>query len=262
MDDFLINAVMAAFGISIGSAPLGSFILWRRLSYFGDTISHAAMLGITISVMMHIHHIWGILLISLLPLLVLIKLPHGYAKDMSLNIISNSSVALSVIILSMNYVSSASIMSMLFGDILTVNHHDIVSIYCAAIVIVLVTFLRWKKWLFMTINKDLAQVANLNTTLMQVEFIILLSVFIAIGINVVGILLINSLLIIPAATARILVNNPLQMILLSSGICFIASILGLLTSLQFDFPTGASIIVVATLFLILANCFSYIRNYK
>ena len=260
MDNIFFNSLVIVFGISVGTGPIGSFILWKRLSYFGDSIAHSALLGVTFAMLIKIHYTVGILLVSLFPSLILLKLRNCYTEDIVLNIISNFSIAVSIIILSILPFSDVSITSMLFGDILIIDYKDIIVIYCIIVLSVIITTIRWKKWLLMSISKELAIVARLNTKLLEAEFIILLSILIAISINIVGILLITSLLIIPAATARVLINTPIQMVILSSLICFISSVFGLVMSFQLNIPTGPSIIVTSIIILILANVYSCIRE--
>ncbi|MBQ4875187.1 MAG: metal ABC transporter permease [Rickettsiaceae bacterium H1] len=257
MDDIFFNALITTFGISIGTGVIGSFVLWKRLSYFGDTVAHSALLGLTFSMIMRTNQIVGILMVALFPALILLKLRDCYGKDTLLNIISNSTMALSVIVLSLFPSFDTNLMAVLFGDILAINWQDILLIYCVMIFSVLVIVIRWKKWLLVAVSKELARVKGFNTKILELEFVTLLSILIAISINVVGVLLITSLLIIPPAGARILIKTPVQMVILSSIISFLSSVLGLIMSFQFNTPTGPSIIIMSTLILVSANIYSY-----
>ena len=263
MKNILLNAVITVFGISIGVGPIGSFVLWKKLSYFGDTIAHSALLGVTLAMIMHVHHIIGILLIATLPSLMLLQLRNYYTKDMLFNITSNSSLALASIILSIIPLSNTNVItSMLFGDVLAIDYSDIIVLYIATISIATIIACQWKKWLLITISTDLAIVAKLNTKILEIEFMILLSILIAVSINIIGILLITSLLIIPAATARVIIKTPIQMIVLSSILCFTSSICGLFASYTFDIPAGPSIIMMSTAILIATNLCSYIHSHR
>ena len=258
MDYLFYNALIAILGISIGAGFLGPFVLWQRLNFFGDTIAHSALLGVIISTVLHIHYVIGILFVSLLPSFILVNLPKHYSKDMLLNVISNTNFSLAVVMLSVMSLPNSKIMSMLFGDLLNIDYYDVILIYCAAFIVMIMIYLQWKKWLLMTISEDLALVNQLNIKALKMSFMLLLSMFIAISINIVGILLITSLLVIPAAIARRFINNPIQMILASSLICFITSTCGLILSFYFNTPTGPSIILISAVFFL----FSYIHKYK
>ncbi len=259
MGDIFVNALLTILGISIGVGPIGSFVLWKRLSYFGDTIAHSALLGVSLAIMTGLNHIVAILCVSLLSSFVLLKRSQVYTEDTLLNVISNFSMALGLIVLSVFSLSETSLSSILFGDILAVSYHDIALIYFVTVLLLLIVLFRWKKWLLVAINKDLAIVAKLNVALLELEFSIVLSILIAVSINVVGALLITALLTIPAAAARVLINTPKQMVIMSSLICLLSSLCGLLVSFQFNFPTGPSMIVLSVAFLGLANLYSSIR---
>ncbi len=258
MDSLFYNSLITILGVSICSGFIGPFILWKRLNFFGDTIAHSALLGVIISTMLKVHHIVGILLVSLFPCFILTNSPKHYSKDMLLNVISNTHFSLAVIMLSALSLPTSKILSILFGDLLSVNQQDIILIYCAAIVIVIVTFVQRQKWLLITISEDLALVNKLPVKSLQLTFMLFLSVFIAISINILGVLLVTSLLIIPAAIARKFISTPIQMMLLSCIICFFTSTFGLILSFYFDTPTSATIILTAAFFLFL----SYIYKYK
>ncbi len=258
MADLFTNVVLVILAISIAVGPLGSFVVWQRLSYFGDTVSHSAVLGVTIAMIMKVNYIFGILVVAFVPSLILLNLRNCYTKDMMFSIVSNSSTAVALVLFSI-IAPYTSIMSLLFGDILTVDSSDILLTYFLACVIVVVTVTQWKNLLLITISRNLAIVANINVKLLQLTFMTLLSIFIALSINVVGALLVTSLLVVPTATARVLTHKPVSMVVISSIICFIASLGGLLISFQFDSPTGPSIIVASTAVLILSNIYSYIR---
>lgn len=253
LDDFLIRAALAGIGVSLAAAPLGCFIVWRRMAYFGDATAHAAMLGVALSLTFSTPIFSGVLLVALL-MAVSVSLLSGrsYAMDTLLGVMAHSALAVGLVAVSFLDGIRIDLMAYLFGDILAVGKTDLIIIWGGALLVLLMVGYRWSSILLATLNPDLALASGISPRREQLVLTISLAIVVAVAIKVVGILLIASLLIIPAATARPFSRNPETMAILACVFGVIANISGLVFSYQADSPTGPTIVcVLALLFLTL-----------
>lgn len=252
-DDFFIRAVLAGIGVALIAGPLGCLVLWRRLAYYGDTLSHAALLGVALGVLIQINLTLSVFLVALAVSACLLALQRraDLSSDAVLGLMSHGALALGLVVLSLMSGLRVDLMAFLFGDILAVNSTDLLVIYGGAGAVLLVLLLLWRRLFAATVDHELAVAEGVEPQRVNIVFMLLMAAVIAIAMKVVGALLITALLIIPAATARRYVNNPEAMAICASILGVIAVIAGLAGSLQFDTPSGPSIVVAAiVLFLI------------
>ena len=216
-DDFFIRALVAGIGIAFVAGPLGCFVVWRRLSYFGDTLAHSALLGVTIAYSLEFNIAVSIFLISSVIALILIKLQKetNLPSDALLGLLAHSSLAVGLVVIGFLTFIRFDIMGLLFGDILAVNKKDLMTIWVGGALILLVLRLIWRSLFASTVNYELAQAEGLNPDRAKAVFTILLAAIIAISIKLVGVLLITGMLIIPTAMARNLSDNPKKMVIFS-----------------------------------------------
>ena len=255
MDDFLIRALLAGLMIAIIAGPLGVFILWRRMAYFGDTLSHSAILGVALGLLLSIDVKIGILLSTLLvaALLIYSQRQKKLASDTMLGIISHSALSLGLVLISFVKGVRVDIESWLFGDILAVSWNDLGFIAIGVGIVIVVLLAIWKPLLSLTVHEELALVEGVNVSLISAIYTLLIAVLVAVAMKIVGALLITALLIIPAATARQFARTPEQMALFSIGIGMLAVILGLSASFYSDTPAGPSIVVSATVLFLMSQ---------
>ena len=256
LDDFFIRALIAGIGVAIVTGPLGCFVIWRRLSYFGDTLSHSALLGVTIALSLELNIAISVFLISSSIALTLLQLQKrtNLPGDALLGLLAHSSLAVGLVVIGFLTFIRFDIMGLLFGDILAVTVNDIYFIWIGGALILLVLKLIWRPLFASTVNYELAEAEGLNRDRAKAIFTILMAGIIAISIKMVGLLLITGMLIIPAAMARNLSNNPKRMVLLSIFGGLLSVIIGLFASLEFNSPSGPSIIT-ASLFLFIVSLF-------
>ena len=255
MDDFLIRALIAGLLIAIIAGPLGVFILWRRMAYFGDTLSHSAILGVALGLLLSINIKLGILFSTLLVagLLIYSQRQKKLASDTMLGIISHSALSLGLVLISFVEGVRVDIESWLFGDILAVSWHDITHIAIGVGIVIVALLLIWKPLLSLTVHEELALVEGVNVSLISAIYTLLIALLVAIAMKIIGALLITSLLIIPAATARQFSKTPEQMALISIGIGMLAVFIGLIASYYSDTPAGPSIVVSASVLFLLSQ---------
>jgi len=249
MDDFLLRALLAGLGVALVAGPLGAFVVWRKMAYFGDTLAHAALLGVALGFLLDFNTNLGVVVVCALLalLLVAIQQKQRLANDTLLGILSHSTLSMGLIALAFMETLRIDLMSYLFGDILAVSNTDLYWIYGCAIVALTVLVLIWRPLLAITVHEELAQVEGVPVTQVKLALMLLIAIVIAVAMKVVGILLITSLLIIPAATSRTFARNPEQMAVLAALIGCIAVSGGLLASLEWDLPAGPAIVVSAAI---------------
>ena len=249
LDDFLVRAIIAGIGIALVTGPLGCFVVWRRLSFFGDTLAHSALLGVLLSISLNINVSLTIFVVSSLVALILLRLEKStnLAGDSLLGLISHSSLAIGLVILGFLSFIRFDVLGVLFGDILSVNTNDLLFIWIGGGLILAVLFYIWKPLFASTVNYELAEAEGMNPERVNAIFTILLAALIAISIKMIGVLLITGLLIIPTAMARNLSNNPKQMVVLSIIGGLLSVFIGLYASFEINTASGPSIVVVLSL---------------
>ncbi|MDA1197864.1 MAG: metal ABC transporter permease [Proteobacteria bacterium] len=254
LDDFFIRALIAGLGVALVTGPLGCFVIWRRLSFFGDTLAHAALLGVTISLAIDMNISLAVFIVSSIVALILLRLQKttNLAGDALLGLLAHSSLALGLVVLGFLSFIRFDIMGLLFGDILSVTKVDLIVIWVGGLAIILILKLIWKSLFASTINYDLAAAEGMNPEKANAIFTILMAAIIAISIKMVGLLLITGMLIVPAAMARNLSNSPMQMVFFSVIGGLLSVLIGLFASLEINSPSGPSIISVALILFILS----------
>jgi zinc transport system permease protein len=254
MDDFLFRALLAGAGVALIAGPLGCFIVWRRMAYFGDTMAHSALLGVALSVLFDVNITLGVFVVATFGALALIIMQRRapLSSDALLGILSHSMLALGIVIVAMMTWLRIDLMAFLFGDILAVLWTDIVVVYAGGALILALLIFIWRPLLAGTVSSELAAAEGLHPERARIIFMLLMAAVIAIAMKIVGILLITSLLIIPAAAARRFAPSPEMMAVLAAIIGVIAVCVGLFGSLTWDTPSGPSIVVAAAVIFLLS----------
>ena len=262
MDNIFVNPLIAAFAISIITAILGCFVIWRKMAYFGDSLAHSALLGIALGVVIGVSSNISIIAISIIfaILLTYLQSKNILSTDALLGILAHSSLALGLLIISiiennhhMDHEESHNhldIHSLLVGDIMNITMQQNIFIYLILAVILLLIYCNWSKLLFITIDKTLAKANNINCFKTQLIFMLMMVLVVASSVKIVGVLLISSLLIIPAACARQIAQNPLQMVIIAIIFSLLSTILGTILAINFHLPAGPAIVTIATLIFI------------
>ncbi|MDK4712061.1 zinc ABC transporter permease subunit ZnuB [Rhizobium sp. CNPSo 4039] len=251
-DDFFLRAVVAGVGLALTTGPLGCFIVWRRMAYFGDTISHSALLGVALSLLFQLNLTLSVFAVAALVSILLLFLQRRQAlsADALLGILSHATLAIGLVIVAFMSWVRIDLIAFLFGDILAVSRSDIAVIWGGGILVLAAIAWLWRPLLASTVNPELAEAEGLRPERARLLFMLLMAVVIAIAMKIVGILLITALLIIPAATARRFAATPETMAVFASLLGAIAVVGGLFGSLRYDTPSGPSIVVAALVLFI------------
>lgn len=262
MDSFLLYALLGGIGVAVVAGPLGCVMVWRRMAYFGAALSHSALLGVAMGIFLDANLTFAVLIFSLLlaSLLTLLERQRLLAADTILGIIAHSALAIGLLVVAALDHYRIDLMGYLFGDVLAIDLTDIALIYTLVIVVLFVLKKIWRDLLTLTVSTELAAAEGVAVERVKFVFVLLVASVIAIGMKIVGILLIISMLIIPAAAARAFARNPEQMALGAVCIGVLSLVAGLFTSYQWDVPAGPAIVALSTLFFAVSYCWPLISN--
>lgn len=255
MDSFIWNALAAGIGVAIVTGPLGCFLVWRRMAYFGDTIAHSGLLGLGLGFLLGINLVVGVLAIgvAIAMLLALLQRQRRVATDTLLGILAHTALALGLVVIGLMPWLRVDLAGYLFGDILAINEIDLMWIWGGGALILVILAVLWRPLLAITVHEDLAKAEGINTMLVRVSFMMIIALVIAVAMKIVGILLITALSIIPAAAARRFSRSPEGMALKSALNGVLAVLMGIFSSLEFDTPAGPSIVVAAMVIFLLSQ---------
>jgi len=260
LDSFLMRAALAGIGVALAAAPLGCFVVWRRMAYFGDATAHAAVLGVALSLALSISVFAGALVVALLMAIAVSALTgRGYAMDTLLGVMAHSALAFGLVAVSFLSGVRVDLMAYLFGDILAVSRVDLLVIWVGAIVVVALVSWRWTALLTATLNPDLARASGIDPWREQFGLTVALALVVAVAIKVVGVLLIAAMLIIPAAAARPFAATPERMAVNATGLSILSVLAGLRAAFVLDTPAGPTIVCAATVFFALATLTDRLR---
>ncbi len=254
LDDFLVRAFLAGAGVALIAGPLGCFVVWRRMAYFGDATAHAALLGVALALATDLPVLAGVFVITALMAIGTAALASGrYAMDTVLGVAAHAGLALGLVAIALVDNIRVDLMAYLFGDVLAVSTADLGYIWGGALVIGLLLWRYWNSLLNATLNEELAYAEGGNPANDRFLLNLLLALLIAIAMKIVGVLLITAMLIIPAAAARPLARTPEGMAGLAAAIGIVAVAAGLNASLHLDTPAGPSIAVAAAFGFVITN---------
>lgn len=251
LDSFLLRALLGALGTALAAAPLGCFVVWRRMAYFGDATAHATILGVAFALALSLPVFLGALVTAVLMALGILALRgHDRSDDTLLGVLSHAALALGVVAVSFIPNLRVDLTSFLFGDILSVSPTDLAIIWTGGALVTGLVYWRWDALLTATLSPGLAHASGIDPRREEVVYTIALAIVVAVSIKVVGALLIGALLVIPAAAARPLAKTPERMAIVAALIGAASVILGLAIAWVFDTPAGPSIVcAAAALFL-------------
>ncbi|MDX1456901.1 MAG: zinc ABC transporter permease subunit ZnuB [Marinobacter sp.] len=247
LGDFFWRALIGGLGVALVAGPLGCFVVWRRMAYFGDTLAHSALLGIALGFLLQMPlnlTIAGTCVALALALVVLAR-SRTLATDTLLGILAHSALAVGLVTLSFMPEVRVDLSGYLFGDLLAMSRDDLAWIYGGAALILALLFKLWRGLLMTTIHEELARVEGFPVERLRLLLMLMFSLVIAVAMKIVGVLLITALLIIPAATARRLAQTPEHMVLLAVVIGMVSVAGGLSLSWYGDSPAGPSVVVAA-----------------
>ncbi|MXP50913.1 zinc ABC transporter permease subunit ZnuB [Pantoea sp. SoEX] len=254
MIDIFFPAWIGAIILVLAASPLGCFIIWHRLSCFGDTLAHSSILGVALGLLLNINPYYTLIILVILITLSLITIENRpqLTMDTFLGIIAHGSLSLGLVIVSLISNVRVNLITYLFGDLLAITYNDICIICITTIFVLIILIWKWCPLLLISINKEIARVDGINVKNERLILMFLTATLISIAVKFVGALIVTSLLIIPAATARYLAKSPEQMAIIAIIIGVISVTCGLALSALYDTPAAPSIVLCCTCLFILS----------
>ena len=254
LDSFAVRAVIAGIGVALIAGPLGCFVVWRRMAYFGDTLSHAGLVGVALGIILGVDPAIGIVVTGLVIGLLLLGLQQqrSLPTDTLLGILSHAALSIGLLVVSLMDKVRFDLTGYLFGDILAVTTTDLFWIYGGGVLLLGTLAAVWRPLIALTVHPDMAIAEGSGRLPIRLTFMVLMAVTVAIAMKIVGILLVTALLIIPPAAARRFARTPETMAGGTVLIGMAAVIGGIIASFTWDTPSGPSIVAAATVLFVLS----------
>lgn len=253
---FMQRAIAGGILMGLLGGLLGSFVTLRQLSFYSHAVGHSALVGTILGVLLQLNPTWMLLPFTLIFGVVVIYLIDRteLASDTILNVVLSGTLAIGIILSSLIRGYRGGLMNVLFGDILAINQVDLILTAILLISSTIYLLLTLKEQILLTLNMSVAKVQGIPVQLHRYLFVVLLSLTVALATKAIGILLVNAFLVIPAAIAKLLSQKFSTFLTLSIMLGALSSILGILFSGLFNWPSGPSIVLVQfSLFLAVAG---------
>lgn len=230
------------------TAPLGCLMLWRRMSFFADTMAHGTLLGVALAAMLSLPLWVGVSFTAILLVAVLWVLHDPRLPNDALLALCSATLLCSGLLLMQHLPELRSeLLSYLFGDLLTIEWADLPIFATVIIVALLILYKNWQAQIQIAIDPDIAVSEGVNAKWQRLVFMLLLALFTVLALRAVGSLLMGALLVIPALAARLLSHSPKQMVIGSFIIAQLGITIGLWSSAGLDTSTGLTIVLTMSL---------------
>jgi zinc transport system permease protein len=249
LEPFLVRAIIAGLALAIVAAPLGCFVIWQRMAYFGETVAQASLIGVALSLAFRLDITLGVVVIALLVacLMLWFGRQQVVAIDSILGLLHHAALATGVVAMSMLKGPPVDLLGFLFGDVFAVTTADIAWIAGGGAAVLAIVAWLWQPLLRLALHEDLAAAEGIDRRQVRAVFTILLAVTIAVAMKIVGVLLVMAFLVVPAVAARPLSGTPERMVLLTALVAAASIVTGLGLSATFDSPGGPSIVIVMSI---------------
>lgn len=251
-EPFILRGLAAAVVMAVLASPIGCLMIWRRMAYFSDSLSHSALAGVLLGVALGIGQNAGVALVVCLTALILAQISGRFVISMDLLLLIIGQTALCAGIIGFSYMPEirTDLTAYLFGDVLSVTSRDLIFIAIVGGLCLLLLVLNWKKMIFTAVMPDLAQSEGISAKKQSATFMILTALFVALALKTTGLLLISALLIIPPCSARFFAETPEQMAGFGAIIGVFSVIAGLACSIYFDAPAAPAMEVICAVFFL------------
>ncbi len=250
VDESFLRMLAAGLGVALVAGPMGCFLVWRRMAYFGAMMSHSALLGWTLAGLLRIEPMLGVFAVGAgaAPLLLALERRGGLASDTLLAILAHGALALGLLATAILALPESNPHALIVGDMGAASAADIAAIYLVGAAIIAALVLVWRPLLASTVSDELARAEGLAPDKSRLVYMLAMAGLVAMAMKIVGVLLIVSLLMIPPAAARRFARTPEEMALGAAGIGALSVICGLIAARMWDLPSGPAIVIAALVF--------------
>jgi zinc transport system permease protein len=258
---FFLKPILSVFLIAIISGLLGVFVMWKKMAYFGDAVSHSMLLAVVLSAFLQINQNLMFLIFAGIFALICSTILNSkiFTRDSLVMMLSYFSIALAFILCDI-FLPNFNFTSYIFGDIMTVSTNEIIALAILAIIVIIYSFGFYKKILLINIDSDLAKIEKTKIKLINISFLALLIITIALTLQMVGVFLITALLILPSTIARIFAKSPLSMLFYSLIIAIIFSLSAFKISEVYNLTISATIVLTLIAVFLLSLAFKSLKN--
>lgn len=245
MEPFLVRGLAAALGLAVVAAPLGCVVVWSRMAYFGETVAQASLLGVALGLALHVDMTLAVFVVAvaMAGLLIVLGRQKVLPMDSILGLLHHGALAAGVIATALLHGPSVDLMGYLFGDIFAVSREDVIWVYAGGAVVLLATAWLWPSLLRLAVHEELAAAEGVDKERVRAAFMLLLALTIAVGIKIVGVLLVIAFLIVPVVAARPFAGTPERMVVLTALVAMASVLIGFAMSIMYDAPGGPAIVL-------------------
>ena len=250
--DFMRRALIIGIIVSLNCSTIGLFLVLRRFSMVGDTISHVALAGVALGMVTGIYPIYSAIAVSIVASIGIEKLRKAYSEysELALSIVLAGGIGVASLLISLDQANTNGIMSYLFGSIALVTAKDLKMITIMGTIILVMVIFLYKALFYITFDEESAKYAGIKVNKINIFFSILIALTITISMRIVGILLVSSLMVLPVATSLQVAKSFRGAMIYSNIFGIFAVISGLIVSFYLDLAPGGSIVIISLLVLV------------
>ncbi|MBI4976611.1 MAG: metal ABC transporter permease [Spirochaetes bacterium] len=248
--EFMKNALVAVLLVAPVTALIGVHLTAFRMAFFADAVSHSAFTGVALGFLFAVQPVLSMAVFAVIIAIVVVRVERtsSLAPDSVISVIMSAAIAVGLAIASYRKTFMRDLSQYLFGDILTVTHTDILLLMAAAVVVAVFFVVTFNRLTLLSLNEHIAVKRFPRVAWTKLAFSLLTAVMVALSIKIIGMLLITSMLIIPAASARLIARNMRDTVWVSVIASVVASVTGLVASYYLDISTGPAIIILLSVF--------------
>jgi zinc transport system permease protein len=250
---FMQRAFIIGILVALICPLIGTFVVLRRLSMIGDTLSHASLAGIAAGMLGNFYPLWGALIFSIAAALGIERLRRNFSQyaELSISIVLSASIGLAVVLISLAKSFNSDLMSYLFGSIIAVTMKDIYIVSALSIIIIVSVYIFYKEFLYISFDEEGAALAGIPVTALNIYFTILTAMTIVVSMRIVGIMMVSSLLVVPVATSLQISKSFRNTIFLSVIFALLSVVFGLFASYYLDLAPGGTIVLISVFILMI-----------
>ncbi len=259
--DFMQRALIAGMFVGFISPTIGTFLVLRRLSFIGDTLSHSTLAGVAAGILLWNQPVLGGIIFAVLAALGidLLRKVYKHYEELSMPIMMSTGIGLAVVLISISDGFTVDLFTYLFGSIIAVTKTDIMTVSILAIGIIITIFLLYKELMYISFDEEGARLNGIPFRGVNLIFTILVALTIASSMRIVGILLVSSMITIPVAASLQIANSFKQTLFFAVLFAEFSVVSGIFAAYYFDLASGGTIVLISVSVLLLTILYKKLR---